>query len=66
MFKQRRFKQQLTLHNRLSAWVKQVQDQAAKRPPGRERDALLKKARQADVTNHLHDWVKSSGLQPPK
>ncbi|SCB49670.1 hypothetical protein GA0061099_1011129 [Bradyrhizobium yuanmingense] len=33
---------------------------------GPERDALLKKARQADVANHLNDWVKSPGLQPPE
>jgi hypothetical protein len=66
MFKRRRFKQQLTLQDRLSAWVKQVRQQASNLPPGPERDALLKKARQADVANHLHDWVKSPGLQPPK
>ncbi|MDA9500863.1 hypothetical protein [Bradyrhizobium sp. CCBAU 11357] len=66
MFKRRRFKQQLTLQDRLSAWVKQVREEASKLPPGPERDALLKKARQADVANHLSDWVKSPGLQPPK
>jgi len=66
MLKRRRFKQQLTLQDRLSAWVKQVQEQASKLPPGPEREALLKKARQADVANHLHDWAGSSGLQPPK
>ncbi|WP_339031974.1 hypothetical protein WHZ78_22555 [Bradyrhizobium symbiodeficiens] len=66
MFKRRRYKQQLTLQDRLSAWVKQIQQQASKLPPGPERDALLKKARQADVANHLQDWAKSPGLQPPK
>lgn len=66
MFKRRRFKQQLTLQDRLSAWVNQVREQASKLPPGPERDELLKKARQADVANHLNDWVKSPGLQPPK
>ena len=66
MFKRRRFKQQLTLQDRLSAWVKQVREQASKLPPGPERDALLKKARQADVANHLNDWVQSPELQPPK
>jgi hypothetical protein len=64
MFKRRRYKQQLTLQDRLSAWVKQVQQQASKLGP--ERDALLEKARQADVANHLQDWAKSPGLQPPK
>lgn len=66
MLKRRRFKQQLTLQDRLSAWVKQVEEQASRLPPGPERDALLKKARQADVANHLHDWVISPGLQSPK
>ena len=66
MFKRRRFKQQLTLHDRLAAWAKQVQEQAASLPPGAERDALMKKARQADVANHLDVWAKSLGLQPPK
>jgi hypothetical protein len=46
--------------------VEQVQRQASMLPPGPERDALLKKARQADVANHLHDWAKSPGLQSPK
>ncbi|RTE89280.1 MULTISPECIES: hypothetical protein [Bradyrhizobium] len=66
MLKRRRFKQQLTLQDRLSAWVKQIKEDAASLPPGPERDALLKKARQAELANHLHDWVKSPGLQPPK
>ena len=66
MFKRRRYKQQLTLQDRLSAWVKQVQQQALRLPPGPDRDALLKKARQADVANHLQDWAKSPELQPPK
>lgn len=66
MFKRRRFRHQLSLPERLSAWVKQVQAQALSLPPGPERDALLKKARQADVAYHLHDWIKSPGLRPPK
>lgn len=65
MQKRRRFKQQLTLQDRLAAWSKEVIEQAAKLPPGPERDALIKKARQADVAVHLDDWAKSPGLQPP-
>jgi hypothetical protein len=61
MLKRRRFKQQLTLQDRLSAWVKQVKEDAARLPPGPERDALLKKARQAELANHLQDWVKPTG-----
>lgn len=65
MQKRRRFKQQLTLQDRLAAWSNVVMEQAAQMPPGPERDALLKKARQADVANHLDEWAKSPGLQPP-
>jgi hypothetical protein len=65
MFKRRRFKQQLTLQDRLNAWSKQLKEQAEALPPGRARDALAKKARQADVANHMDDWMKSPGLQRP-
>jgi hypothetical protein len=66
MFKRRRFKQQLTLQDRLSAWGKLLQEQANQLRPGPERDALVRKARQADVAVHLDDWCRSSGLQSPK
>ena len=65
MFKRRRFKQQLTLQDRLGAWSKQVAEQAAALKPGPQRDALLRKARQADVATNLDNWAKSPGLQPP-
>lgn len=66
MSKRRRFKQQFTLQDRLAAWAKEVAGQAAALPPGPEREALLRKARQADVASHLDDWAKSPGLQSPK
>ncbi len=65
MQKRRRFKQQLTLQDRLTAWAKEVRGEAEKLPPGPEKDALLKKARQADVASHVDDWAHSPGLQPP-
>ena len=34
MLKRRRFKQQLTLQDRLTAWVTQLQEQASKLPAG--------------------------------
>ncbi|MBB4397962.1 hypothetical protein [Bradyrhizobium sp. ERR14] len=64
MQKRRRFKQELSLQERLNIWAKEVYDQASKLPPGPERDALLTKARQADVASHLDDWAQSPGLQP--
>lgn len=67
MFKRRRLKKKLTtLEDGLSAWAKTAQEQATKLPPGPGREALIKKARQAQVASHIDDWAKSPGLQPPK
>ena len=66
MLNRRRFKQTLTLQERLLAWANQVRAQAAKLPPGTMRDTLLRKANQADTAAHLNDWANSPGLQPPK
>ena len=62
----RRFKQSISFHDRLATWANQVREQADSLPPGPERDALLKKASQADTAAHLEDWANSPGLQPPK
>jgi len=62
----RRFKQNLSLRDKLDAWAKEVREQAAKLPPGPERDALLRKAGQAETARHLEDWASSPGLRPPK
>jgi hypothetical protein len=62
----RRFKQNLSLHDRLATWAKEVREQAEVLPPGPEREALLKRASQADTACHLDDWANSRGLQPPK
>lgn len=70
MSKRRRFKQITTVHDRLAAWVQGLRGQAEKLPPGPDRDALLKKANQAETASatasHLNDWVSSPGLRPPK
>jgi hypothetical protein len=66
MQRRRRFKQQVPFQDRLAAWAKEVREQAKTLPPGPEREALLKKASQADTASHLQDWASSAGLQPPK
>ncbi len=65
MVRRRRFKQTQSLQVRLLTWTEEVREQAAKLPPGPERDALIKKLRQADVAARLDDWANSPGLQPP-
>jgi hypothetical protein len=66
MQRRRRFKQILSLRDRLAAWAKEVREQAASLPPGPEREALLKRASQADVASRLDEWSSSPGLQAPK
>jgi len=46
--------------------AKEMRDRAARLPYGPERDALLRKARQADTASRLDDWSNSAGLKPPK
>jgi hypothetical protein len=62
----RRFKQNLSLRDRLAAWANEVRERAKKLPPGPERNAQFKRASQADVAAHLDEWANSPGLQPPK
>ena len=65
MSTRRRFKQTTSLPDRLALWVKELRAKADALPPGPERDALIRKARQAETASHLDDWANSAGLQPP-
>jgi len=45
------------LRDRLASFAKATREKAASLPPGKERDELLMKARQADTA--CNDWVSS-------
>jgi hypothetical protein len=66
MKKRRRFKQSISFHDRLASFAQDARDEAARLPPGNERDDMLRRARQADTAAHLDEWANSPGLQPPK
>jgi hypothetical protein len=66
MNERRRVKQTMSLKDRLALFAKKIRDDASELRPGPERDALLKKASQADAAAHLDGWANSPGLQPPK
>ena len=66
MQERRRFKQTLSLNDRLKIFADQLKSAAAKLRPGPEQDALLKRARIADTAPHIDQWVNSPGLQPSK
>jgi hypothetical protein len=62
----RRFKHETSLQDRIVEWARDVRAQAAELPPGRDRDELLKKVRQAEAAMRLDDWTNSPGRQPSK
>ncbi len=61
----RRFRNVLSFPDRLASEAERLREEAEKLPHGPERDALLKKVRQANTARHLSEWLTSPGLQPP-
>jgi hypothetical protein len=66
MSKRQPFNQDAPSRDRIETWAKEVREQAGKLPPGPEREALLKKLRQARTAAHIEEWANSPGLKPPK
>ena len=61
---ERRLKR-LTLQDRLSGWVEKTRQHASELEPGPARDALLKKAEQAETAALYEVRSRSAGLQLP-
>jgi hypothetical protein len=61
-----RSRQDKATGERLIKEAKLAREKAEQCPPGEEREALLRKARQADTAAHIDEWASSRGLQPPK
>jgi hypothetical protein len=61
----RRFKNVLSFPDRLANEANRLREEAEALPHGPERDALLKRARQADTASHMDEWLSSPGLRPP-
>ena len=43
-----------------------AKNEAQKLPHGKERDALVRKARQLETASQINQWLSSPELQPPK
>lgn len=65
MTQRRRFKQTISLEERLAAEAKRLRDEANSLPPGAARDDLIRRARQAETGSHMSEWLRSPGLMPP-
>ena len=66
MLKRRRFKQTKSLKERLLERAEQFREEAKLLPYGLVRDAVIKRAHQAEAAAHMNEWLNSAGLQPPK
>ena len=66
MIKRRRLIQTHILEERLSAEAIRLREEAKDMKPGAEREAILRKARQAETGSHMSEWLRSPGLQAPK
>jgi hypothetical protein len=66
MLRRHRSKQTISLEVRLAKQAQDYREQADKLPPGDEREALLMKARRADLAVHISKWASSPGLQSPR
>jgi hypothetical protein len=66
VIRRNRFKQILSLEERLADEAKRLREQAKLLPPGAVREQVLRKARQAETGSHISGWLRLPGLQPPK
>ena len=59
-------KQTVSLEGRLADEAKRLREEAKALPPGAFREALIRRARQADTGARMSEWLRSPGLQPPE
>jgi hypothetical protein len=62
----RRIKHTMSFDERLADHAHGLKDQAKTLPPGRARDELIRRARQAETASRVNEWLTSPGLASPK
>ena len=66
MNERRRITHNDPLEARLADEAKRLKAEARKLPPGRNREEMMRKARQAETASHMTEWLTSPGLMPPQ
>ena len=64
--KRNRQKHPVPFDERLQRVAEEARAAAETLPAGQVREALLRRARQAETAAHLNEWLTSPGLQSPK
>ena len=62
----KRFTQTISLGDRLAEEAERLRQQARTVPAGKDRQSLLRKARQLETASHINEWLSSPGLQTPQ
>jgi hypothetical protein len=56
----------LTIEEKWHQQSEEAKTEAEKLPHGKQRDALVRRARQLETASQINQWLTSSELQPPK
>jgi hypothetical protein len=56
----------LPLQDRLALHALRLEEEARSLPPGPEREAMIRRARQVETASHVNEWLSSPSLQPPR
>lgn len=61
-----RIAQTATFEERMATEAQRLEEQAKAMAPGKDREMLLRKARQTKTAAHINEWLSSPGLTSPK
>jgi len=64
--RRRRTKHELSFEERLLGAAQDARSAARKLPPGKERQILLRSARESEAAAAINRWISSPGLRTPK
>ena len=56
----------ITIEQKWREQSEAARSEAQKLPPGSERDALLRRARQLETASQMNQWLSSPELKPPE
>jgi hypothetical protein len=63
--RERPMTKKITLEQKWHQLSEAAKKEAEKLPHGKEREALLRKARQLETASQIDQWISSPALQPP-
>jgi hypothetical protein len=56
----------ITIEQKWHQQSEAAKNEAQKLPYGKEREALVRKARQLETASQINQWLSSPGLKPPQ